>query len=123
MSSTGRCPPTPPSGPRPPWRPGYAASSPTPPRSRPFPSFWSDQLDLRFQSYGSPALADEVRLEEGDLADLAGGVLTTHHRGGRHVGTVAVNLPPARQRGLREAFVALATTAVTRPTTSEEYQP
>ncbi|MFN8193432.1 MAG: FAD-dependent oxidoreductase [Nocardioidaceae bacterium] len=73
----------------------------------PIPSFWSDQGDLRFQSFGSPALADEVRLEEGDLGDLAGGVLTTHHRGGRHVGTVAVNLPPARQRGLRDAFVAL----------------
>ena len=40
----------------------------------------------------------------------AAGVLTTHHRGGRHVGTVALNLPPARQRGLREALVALATT-------------
>ncbi|MCB0906459.1 MAG: FAD-dependent oxidoreductase [Nocardioidaceae bacterium] len=73
----------------------------------PIPSFWSDQGALRFQSFGSPALGDEVRLEEGDLDDLTSGVLTTHHRGGRHVGTVAVNLTPARQRGLRDAFVAL----------------
>ena len=70
----------------------------------PVPSFWSDQLDLRLQSFGSPGLADEIRLEEGDLAHLTGGVLLTYHRAGRHVGTVAVNLPPARQRELRAAF-------------------
>lgn len=81
--------------------------SPDPAPFAPIPSFWSDQGDLRFQSFGSPGLADEVRLEEGDLDDLTAGVLTTHHRGGRHVGTVAVNLTPARQRGLRDAFVAL----------------
>lgn len=80
---------------------------PDPSPFAPIPSFWSDQGDLRFQSFGSPALGDEVRLEEGDLDDLTSGVLTTHHRGGRHVGTVAVNLTPARQRGLRDAFVAL----------------
>lgn len=84
---------------------------PDPTPFAPVPSFWSDQLDLRFQSFGSPALGEEVRLEEGDLADPAAGVLTTHHRRGRHVGTIALNLPPARQRGLREALVALATTA------------
>lgn len=70
----------------------------------PVPSFWSDQLDLRFQSFGSPGLADEVRIEEGDLDDLTGGLLATYHRAGAHVGTVAVNLPPARQRDLRAAF-------------------
>lgn len=71
----------------------------------PVPSFWSDQLDLRFQSFGSPGLADEVRLTEGDLDRLADGVLTTYHRAGRHVGTVAINLPPRRQRDLRAAFL------------------
>ncbi|MFE3580120.1 NAD(P)/FAD-dependent oxidoreductase [Streptomyces vinaceus] len=74
----------------------------------PIPSFWSDQLDLRFQSFGSPALADEVRLDEGDLDRLQAGVLATYHRRSLHVGTVAINLPPARQRELREAFTALA---------------
>ncbi|MDP3894504.1 FAD-dependent oxidoreductase, partial [Nocardioides sp.] len=70
----------------------------------PVPSFWSDQLDLRFQSFGSPVLGDEARLVEGDLGELAAGVLLTYHRDGRHVGTVGVNLPPARQRELRNAF-------------------
>lgn len=73
----------------------------------PVPSFWSDQLDLRFQSFGSPGLGDEARLVEGDLDDLAAGVLVTYHRDGRQVGTVAVNLAPARQRELRNAFTAL----------------
>ncbi|AXI80369.1 NAD(P)/FAD-dependent oxidoreductase [Peterkaempfera bronchialis] len=77
----------------------------------PVPSFWSDQLDLRFQSYGSPALADEVCLLEGDPEDLGAGFLATYHRQSRHVGTVAVNLPPARQRALREAFTALVPAA------------
>lgn len=77
---------------------------PDPAPFAPVPSFWSDQLDLRFQSFGSPALADEVRLVEGDLDRLDAGVLVTYHRDGAHVGTVAVNLPPARQRELRAAF-------------------
>lgn len=70
----------------------------------PVPSFWSDQLDLRFQAFGSPGLADEARLEEGDLDAVADGVLVTYHRRRSHVGTVSVNLPPARQRDLRAAF-------------------
>lgn len=72
----------------------------------PVPAFWSDQLDLRLQSYGSPALADDIRIEEGDPDNLTAGVLALYHRGGRHVGTVAVNLSPARHRGLREAFTS-----------------
>lgn len=39
---------------------------------RPLPSFWSDQYDLRVQSFGLPALgADHARLLEGDLDDEA----------------------------------------------------
>jgi NADPH-dependent 2,4-dienoyl-CoA reductase/sulfur reductase-like enzyme len=67
----------------------------------PVPSFWSDQLDLRLQSFGSPSLADEVEIGEGDLDRLTDGVLATYRRVGRHVGTVAVNLSAARQRDLR----------------------
>ena len=77
----------------------------------PIPAFWSDQLDLRLQSYGSPALADEIRVEEGDLADLTAGVVVTYHRDHRQIGTVAVNLSPARCRALREAFTAVEVTA------------
>ncbi|ORA36277.1 NAD(P)/FAD-dependent oxidoreductase [Mycobacterium aquaticum] len=77
----------------------------------PVPAFWSDQRDLRLQSYGSPALADEIRIEEGDLDDLTAGVVATYHHDNRHIGTVAVNLSPARCRALREAFVAADVTA------------
>jgi 3-phenylpropionate/trans-cinnamate dioxygenase ferredoxin reductase component len=77
----------------------------------PIPAFWSNQLDLRLQSYGSPALADEIRLEEGTLDDLTGGVIATYRREHRHVGTVAVNVLPARHRELREAFTATAVSA------------
>ncbi|HEX5567843.1 MAG TPA: NAD(P)/FAD-dependent oxidoreductase, partial [Streptomyces sp.] len=84
---------------------------PDPTPFRPIPSCWRDQLDLRFQSFGSPALADEVRLDEGSPDRLPDGVLATYHRRSVHVGTVAINLPPARQRELREAFSSLATAA------------
>jgi NADPH-dependent 2,4-dienoyl-CoA reductase/sulfur reductase-like enzyme len=77
----------------------------------PIPSFWSNQLDLRLQSYGSPSLADEVHLDEGAIDDLTGGVIATYHRDRRHVGTVAVNMSPARHRELREAFDAKAVSA------------
>lgn len=77
----------------------------------PVPAFWSDQLDLRLQSYGSPALADEIQVEEGSLDDLTAGVVATYHRDNRHIGTVAVNLSPARCRVLREAFTAVEVTA------------
>lgn len=85
--------------------------TPDPAPFAPVPSFWSDQLDLRFQSFGSPGLADEVRLEEGDPDRLPDGVLALYYRQSVHVGTVAVNLPPARQRELRGAFGALAVSA------------
>jgi 3-phenylpropionate/trans-cinnamate dioxygenase ferredoxin reductase subunit len=84
-----------------------AGETPDPSPFAPVPSFWSDQLDLRFQSFGSPALADEVRVEEGDPERLTAGVLATYHCDGRHVGTLAVNLSPARQRDLRNAFAVL----------------
>lgn len=80
---------------------------PEPEPFTPVPSFWSDQLDLRFQSFGAPGLGEEVRID-GDLADLTSGVVATYYREheGRtqHVGTVALNVPGARQRELRTAF-------------------
>lgn len=80
---------------------------PDPAPFAPIPSFWSDQFDLRLQSFGSPGLGDDVSLLEGDLSDLAEGVLTRHTRNGQHVGSIALNLTPARQRELREEFVQL----------------
>jgi NADPH-dependent 2,4-dienoyl-CoA reductase/sulfur reductase-like enzyme len=73
---------------------------------RPLPYFWSDQGDLRLQSFGSPGLADDVVIAEGDLDELDKGLLATYHRAGRLVGSVALNLPPTRYRALREALLA-----------------
>lgn len=72
----------------------------------PTPSFWSDLLDLRLQAYGSPTLGDTVEIEEGDLARLADGAVVTYLREDRPVGTVAVNMPPARLRPLRDRHAA-----------------
>lgn len=74
----------------------------------PVPSFWSDQFDLRLQSYGSPALGDTSTVDEGTLDDLAAGVLVTYTREGRHIGSIAVNLQPSRHRGLRDLVSDLA---------------
>jgi NADPH-dependent 2,4-dienoyl-CoA reductase/sulfur reductase-like enzyme len=70
----------------------------------PLPSFWSDQGELRLQSFGSPGLGDDIETE-GDLRDPARGLLATYRRAGRLVGGVAVNLPPTRHRELREALL------------------
>jgi NADPH-dependent 2,4-dienoyl-CoA reductase/sulfur reductase-like enzyme len=72
----------------------------------PLPYFWSDQGDLRLQSFGSPQLADDIVIAEGNPGALFQGLLATYHRGGRLVGSLAVNLPPARYRGLREALLS-----------------
>jgi NADPH-dependent 2,4-dienoyl-CoA reductase/sulfur reductase-like enzyme len=72
----------------------------------PVPSFWSDQGDLRLQSFGSPGLADGIVIAEGDLRAAGQGLLATYWRGGRLVGSVAVNLPPRRFRELREALLS-----------------
>jgi NADPH-dependent 2,4-dienoyl-CoA reductase/sulfur reductase-like enzyme len=82
------------------------AGAPIEPNSfRPLPYFWSDQGDLRLQSFGSPGLADDVVIAEGDLDALDKGLVATYHRGGRLVGSVALNLPPSRYRELREALL------------------
>jgi 3-phenylpropionate/trans-cinnamate dioxygenase ferredoxin reductase component len=57
----------------------------------PMPSFWSDQYDVRLQSFGSPDLGTEVRLLEGDLeGEFAVGYL----RDDRLVGVAGVGLMP-----------------------------
>ena len=57
------------------------------------PSFWSDQYDLRLQSYGMPGLAEPggVTVLEGDLdADCVVG----YHRDGQLVGVVGIGMLP-----------------------------
>jgi 3-phenylpropionate/trans-cinnamate dioxygenase ferredoxin reductase component len=58
------------------------------------PSFWSDQYDLRLQSFGMPGLADPdgIRLIEGDLA---GDCVVGYHHDSRLVGVVAVGMTKA----------------------------
>lgn len=60
------------------------------PPFRPMPAFWSDQFDIRLQSFGLPALGgDDVRLLEGDLqGDCAVG----YHRDDRLVGVVLLGM-------------------------------
>jgi len=70
----------------------------------PLPSFWSDQGELRLQSFGAPGLGEDVELE-GDLGAPGRGLMATYRRAGRLVGGVAVNLPPTRHRELREALL------------------
>ena len=57
------------------------------------PSFWSDQYDLRLQSYGMPSLADPdgVTLLEGDLT---GQCVVGYHRDGQLVGVVGIGMLP-----------------------------
>src|SRR6185437_2485145 len=49
---------------------------------QPLPSFWSDQGELRMWSFGSPGLADDVEITEGDLGELTRGLLANYCRGG-----------------------------------------
>jgi NADPH-dependent 2,4-dienoyl-CoA reductase/sulfur reductase-like enzyme len=54
-----------------------------PPDDKPFapvPTFWSEQHDVRLQSFGLPQLGDDVRVLEGSLDDLRDGVVVGYHR-------------------------------------------
>ncbi len=55
------------------------------------PAFWSDQFEVRLQSYGMPGLADPdgVRVLEGDLDDEC---VVGYHRDGQLVGVVGVGM-------------------------------
>jgi 3-phenylpropionate/trans-cinnamate dioxygenase ferredoxin reductase subunit len=57
------------------------------------PSFWSDQYDLRLQSYGMPGLADPdgVKVLEGDLD---GECVVGYHREGQLVAVVGIGMLP-----------------------------
>ncbi|MEV4255093.1 FAD-dependent oxidoreductase [Spirillospora sp. NPDC049652] len=73
----------------------------------PLPSFWSDQYDLRIQSFGAPALGcDDIRVLEGDPAtECAVG----YHRDGELVGVVLLGLTsaiPRYRKQLMDAFAA-----------------
>ncbi|WP_067812772.1 NAD(P)/FAD-dependent oxidoreductase [Actinomadura kijaniata] len=72
----------------------------------PLPSFWSDQYDLRLQSFGMPALGDRRVPLEGDAHALTGGVAMAYHRDDRPVGVVLIGVPASRHRHYRELVTA-----------------
>ena len=68
-----------------------AGGEPDPKPFAPIPSFWSNQYELRLQSFGAVGLgADDVRVLEGDLDDEV--VVGYHDRAGRLVGVVLIGL-------------------------------
>ncbi len=70
----------------------------------PVPSFWSDQYELRIQSFGAVGLgADDVRVLEGDVD---GDVAVGYHRDDALVGVVMVGLS-GRHAHYRDLFTAL----------------
>jgi NADPH-dependent 2,4-dienoyl-CoA reductase/sulfur reductase-like enzyme len=79
-----------------------------PPDDAPFapvPSFWSDQYDVRVQSFGAPALGERCELLDGGLDHpraLNGGVAMAYYRDRQMVGVVLVGIPAARHRHYRD---------------------
>lgn len=62
----------------------------------PLPAFWSDQYELRIQSFGAPQLADDTQLlERLPDDDTRGGLLMGYHRHGHLVGVTALGGPRA----------------------------
>ena len=58
----------------------------------PMPTFWSVQFEIDLRAYGLPALADEVRILEGELA---GDCVVGYYRGGRMIGVVGLGMQAA----------------------------
>ncbi len=78
----------------------------------PIPSFWSDQFDLRIQGFGTPVLADDVQVVEGEAnaEGIRRGSAFSFTRDGVPVGFCLVNLP-ARAPHYREMLMAMRETA------------
>ncbi len=73
----------------------------------PMPAFWSDQYDLRLQSFGLPGIGgDDIRVLEGDLDDEAA---VGYHRDGVLVGVVLLGLT-RRSAHYRDLIAAGAST-------------
>lgn len=56
----------------------------------PLPSFWSDQFDVRVQSFGLPGVGEEARLLGGEPDSGGGDVVYGYYSGERLVGVVAL---------------------------------
>jgi 3-phenylpropionate/trans-cinnamate dioxygenase ferredoxin reductase component len=78
----------------------------------PLPSFWSDQYELRMQSFGSLGIADRVELLDGDLD---GEAVIGYHRGDRLVGALLLGFP---KRAVQVRKLVLGALAEARAATS-----
>ncbi|MEO7123523.1 MAG: FAD-dependent oxidoreductase [Lacisediminihabitans sp.] len=58
----------------------------------PMPTFWSVQFEIDLRAYGLPALADDIRLLEGDLA---GNCVLGYYRDERMIGVVGLGMQAA----------------------------
>lgn len=67
----------------------------------PIPSFWSDQYDIHLLAYGMLALADEVRLIDGEIS---GDCVFGYFRQGKMVGVCGIGLRSVVQ-SFRKEFV------------------
>jgi 3-phenylpropionate/trans-cinnamate dioxygenase ferredoxin reductase subunit len=81
----------------------------------PLPSFWSDQYDLRLQSFGALGIADRTEVLEGDLDDEA---VVGYYRGESLVGALLLGFPKQMMRVRKIVLSALAE-ARTAPPVSE----
>ncbi|GAA3951238.1 FAD/NAD(P)-binding oxidoreductase [Actinomadura viridis] len=75
----------------------------------PLPSFWSDQYDVRVQSYGAPGLGDRCELLDGGLDHpraLKDGVAMAYYRDHQMVGVVLIGIPLAEHRRYHELVTA-----------------
>ncbi|WP_349898059.1 NAD(P)/FAD-dependent oxidoreductase [Parafrigoribacterium soli] len=58
----------------------------------PMPTFWSVQFEIDLRAYGLPALADEVRVLQGELS---GDCVVGYYRAGRMIGVVGLGMQAA----------------------------
>lgn len=72
---------------------GTAAPEP----AAPLPSFWTDIFKIRIQGVGSPALAEQIEVLDGDPARPEDGAALGYYRAGRLIGAVTAALPADRQ--------------------------
>lgn len=73
---------------------------------RALPNFWSDQFGLRITGMGAPAMAENHRVLEGDLADIDAGVSVGYYAGQRLVGFLSAGLSAKRVLELRAELEA-----------------
>ena len=68
----------------------------------PLPSFWTDIFGTRINGVGSPALAEETRVLEGDPDRPHAGVAVGYYRGDTLIGVVNAGLPASRNLHYRQ---------------------